>query len=128
MAILKFKLKGSTLIESLVAMIILSTAVMLAFLSIATIRKSFNYDIRTYAFFEAKKYLEGNDSSLIAEMDLKQYPSFNLVLNNEQYNNNPLLSQISIIAITRDSVILCELRKITKQRSISKEYNNESKK
>ncbi len=126
MARLRNKLKGSTLIESLVAMILLSTAIMLAFLSLTSIRKTFNNDLKTYAFLILNKYLDDKDS-LIKETDVISHPLFDIIISKKAFNYNPILTQISVKAITKDSVILCELKKVTKQRTSEKAYNIDEK-
>ena len=110
MAGLKKRIQGSTLIETLIAMILLITIISITFLSVVNIKKSFNSDIRILAYLVACKTLD-EDDSLNKEIVIN-YLSFNILKTWEQYDNNPFLLIINVTAVNTDSVILCKLKKI----------------
>jgi hypothetical protein len=116
---LKQKLPGATLIETLVAMTLLVTAISLSFLSVVSIKKSFNNDLRTYAYMIVNKYIEEVDSTL-KDNEVLEYPSFFIRTAREHYKNNPNLITLTVRAVTQDSIILCEVKKVLKTNSLVK--------
>src|SRR5450759_4490986 len=97
------KLSGSTLIETLVAMTLLITAIALAFLSVIKINKSFNNNLRTYAYITVKKYIE-EDSYSYPETKTKEYLPFTIKVSREQWKENPKLFILTVTAFTQDSI------------------------
>ena len=118
MARLEKKLSGSTLIETLVAMTLLVTAIALAFLSVTKINKSFNNNLRTYAYITAKKYIEETHYVSI-ENEIFEYPAFSIEVSREQWKDNPKLFILTVTAITQDSITLYETRRIIKIDSVA---------
>jgi hypothetical protein len=116
---LKQKLPGATLIETLVAMTLLVTAISLSFLSVVSIKKSFNNDLRTYAYMIVNKYIEEVDFTL-KDNEVLEYPSFFISATREHYKNNPNLITLTVSAVTQDSIILCEAKKVLKTNSLVK--------
>lgn len=118
---LNLKLSGSTLIETLVAMTLIFTAMTLSFSSIIKIKKSYNNDLRTAAFMIVNKQIqiEESDSLLISSKRL-DYPSFSIRINKLPYDNNSKFYVLTLKAITSDSLVLYETRKILKTPTINK--------
>jgi Tfp pilus assembly protein PilV len=118
MARLEKKLSGSTLIETLVAMTLLVTAIALAFLSVIKINKSFNNDLRTYAYITAKKYIE-ETHCVSLENEIFEYPTFSIEVSREQWKDNPKLFILTVTSFTQDSITLYETRRIIKIDSVA---------
>jgi hypothetical protein len=118
---LNLKLSGSTLIETLVAMTLIFTAMTLSFSSIIKIKKSYNNDLRTAAFMIINKQLqiEESDTLLIGSKRL-DYPSFSIRINKILYDNNSKFYVLTLKAITPDSLVLYETKKILKNPSNDK--------
>jgi Tfp pilus assembly protein PilV len=110
---LKRKLPGATLIETLVAMTLIVTAISLSFLSVVSIKKSFNNDLRTYAYMIVNKHIEEVDLSIV-DSEVLDYSSFSIRMSKEPYQNNPDLFVVTVSAVTQDSVILYEAKKVLK--------------
>jgi Tfp pilus assembly protein PilV len=117
------KLSGTTLIESLVAMTLLVTIIALSFLSIISIKKSFNNDLRTYAYIIVNKYIEEVDSTNY-NGEIYNFSALSLRISCEQYKNNPNLFTLTVSAISPDSIVLYEAKKVSKSHSSIKNTRN----
>jgi type II secretory pathway pseudopilin PulG len=104
-------IKGSTLIEVLVAMILIVTTISFFFLSVSNIKKTFNIDFRTYALTIINSQLQNIDS-LVEGDDIITYPSIKLIKTITAYNNNSRLFEIHISAISQDGGIVLEEKRI----------------
>jgi hypothetical protein len=118
---LNLKLSGSTLIETLVAMTLIFTAMTLSFSSIIKIKKSYNNDLRTAAYMIVNKQIqiEESDSIFIGSKRL-DYPSFSIRITKTLYDINSKFYVLALKAITSDSLVLYETRKILKIPTIDK--------
>ena len=110
---LKSKLKGTTLIETLVSMVLLVTVISLTFLSVISIKKSFNNDLRTYAYLMADKYLEEPASIMFGDTIIN-LPSISLKITKEPFHDNSGLCIVTISVLNVDSIKLCELKGVEK--------------
>jgi hypothetical protein len=105
------RFKGSTLIEVLVAMTLIVTAISFFFLSVGNIKKSFNVDLKTYALTVLNKHLQDVDTVALDD-EIIDYSSFILKKTISPYNQNPDLFIISIAAFSNDGEKLLEERRI----------------
>lgn len=121
------KLKGTTLIETLVAMTLIVIAISFSFSSLLSIQKSFNNDLRSYAFMVVNKQLqiEEADSGQVISKCVN-YQICSVCIHRILYENKPGLSVLTIKAITPDSIVLYEAKELIKtNRKIKKSTVNE---
>lgn len=117
------KLKGGTLVETLVAMILLVTTISLTFLSINSIKKSYGNELRAYSYMILSGLVE-SDTVTYGE-DFIEYPSFTIYRTIRKNEKNPFVTEIKARALTNDSIILCEIKKYVKVNSFNRETGND---
>ncbi len=122
MVIIKKKLCGSTLIETLVAMTLLVTAFTLSFLVITSIKRSYNNTLLVYAYMEAESLIQQSDSLNIGKQEIIQ-PPFTMSLCKEQYDSIPFLFITRITVISQDSIKLFEISSIRKENNYTKKLS-----
>jgi len=122
MVIIKKKLCGSTLIETLDAMTLLVTAFTLSFLVITSIKRSYNNTLLVYAYMEAESLIQQSDSLNIGKQEIIQ-PPFTMSLCKEQYDSIPFLFITRITVISQDSIKLFEISSIRKENNYTKKLS-----
>ncbi len=120
------RLSGTSLIETLVAMTIIVTAMLLSFMAVIYITKSFNTGLRTHAYLVVNKHVEEMAFSL-AEPEFIDYSSFSIRIMREKFKNNPNLMTLTVSAITNDSIILYEVKEVVELESITNSRKDWSK-
>jgi len=105
------RLSGTTLIETLVAMILILISITLTFGSIINIKRSFNNDLKTFAFAVANSYLNQVDSTL-KEDEIIDYKSFYIQIKREPWENHYDLYVLDVKSVSMDSTVLSEGKKI----------------
>jgi Tfp pilus assembly protein PilV len=118
------KLKGTTLIETLVAMTLIVIAISFSFSSLLSIQKSFNNDLRSYAFMLVNRQMqieEADSNSLVSKC--LNYQICSVCIERILYNKNAHLSILTIRAVTPDSIVLYEVKELV--RNISKIKKND---
>lgn len=99
MAELKLYLKGSTLIETVVSMVLLLIISICFFYSINSIYGSFRNNFRTYSYLIFKKHIENCDVGLSENRTKILYPSFYVIcsLSPSERNDKLLLYEVELI-------------------------------
>jgi hypothetical protein len=113
MAFLKKKLSGSTLIETLVAMILLITAFSLFFFAVIKIKGSYKTELRTNAMTTINRIIDSVeivDSSF--EEKIIVYNSFSIRIFKETYMSLPDVYLLTVEAVGFDSVAISKSRKL----------------
>lgn len=108
------KLKAFTLMETLVSMILLMSAFILAFMSVTGIRRSFKNDLRRYSYMVAKQELHRNDTIDIGHSTIL-FPGFKLEIDKDSVPGNRYISKITVSVISADSSVLYTLSEIVKK-------------
>ena len=108
---LKNRLKGSTLVEVLVAMTLIVIAISFFFLSVGNINKTFNIDLKTYALTVVDSCLQNIDSTYSCDETI-DYPSFKIRKLVSGYNHNPELFIVSLTAFSNDGKLLINKQRI----------------
>jgi hypothetical protein len=117
------KIAGATLIETLVAMILLTTTISLTFFSITRIKRSFNNELRAYSYLVLSSIIE--QDTLSQDNEVLEYPSFTIYRTAIYDEKNPSLLLITASAVMSDSIVLCQIKKYKKLNPGNSRHKNE---